>query len=110
MLKLEYIKNLIIHWAAQHNVRWHFSPARAPHFGGLWEAAVRKMKTCLCKVVGQERLTLMELQTVPTAAEASVNSYPLSSIDLMNDYGVKPLTPFHFTSGRAPGALITIDG
>lgn len=65
------------------------------------------MKICLRKVVGQHRLTLTELSTVLTAAEASLNSSPLTAITSMADDAVEPLTPFHFTTGRPPAAILT---
>lgn len=89
------------------NVRWHFSPAQTPHFGGLWEAAVKWMKMCLRKVLGQQKLLLSEMMTVVTSAEVSINSRPLAAIEAMVDDGVEPLTPYHFTTGRAPASLIT---
>lgn len=65
------------------------------------------MKRCLRKIVGQQRLSLTELLTVLTAAEACLNSHPMAAIESMADDGVEPLTPFHFTTGRGPAALIT---
>lgn len=106
-LKQQATQTQIIHWAAQRDIQWHFSPARAPHFGGLWEAAVKAMKTCLRKVVGQHRLNLSELMTVVTSAEASLNGRPLAAIESLADDGVEPLTPMHFLTGRPPSALLT---
>ena len=57
-----------------------FIPQQAPHFGGLWEAAVKSMKTHLKKVVGNVKLTNEEMSTLLVQIEACLNSRPLVSI------------------------------
>jgi len=78
---------------------WHFNPPAAPHFGGLWEAAVRSFKTLLVRTVGNHTLTMEEMSTLLCRIEAVLNSRPLtpmtaSPLDL--DY----LSPGHFIIGQ----------
>ncbi|XP_037959088.1 uncharacterized protein LOC119688482 [Teleopsis dalmanni] len=71
-----------------------FIPPRAPHFGGLWEASVKSLKTLLLKNLAQSSLTYEELQTVIIEAEAILNSRPIIPLsDDPND--CEALTPAH---------------
>ena len=46
------------------NIDWVFIPERAPHFGGLWEAAVKSFKTHLARVAANVKFTFEKLATV----------------------------------------------
>lgn len=79
-------------------VEWHFVPPSAPHFGGLWEAAVRSVKYHLKRCIGSHTLTFEELTTVLCRIEACLNSRPICSVsENFDDYNV--LTPGHFLIG-----------
>ncbi|XP_033231681.1 uncharacterized protein LOC117182686 [Belonocnema kinseyi] len=79
-------------------ISWHMSPPNSPHFGGLWEAAVKSTKKHLRRVIGDTRLMYDELYTVLTQVEACLNSRPLSPISTdPND--LIPITPCHFLIG-----------
>ena len=81
------------------NIRWSFIPPAAPHFGGLWEAGVKSMKTHLKKVLGNTTCTFEELSTIVYQVEAVLNSRPLCP--LSNDPGdLDALTPMHFLTGH----------
>lgn len=85
---------------AKEGIQWHFNPPSAPHFGGLWEAAVRSAKTHLVKVIGETAVTPEDLYTMLTQVEACLNSRPLTPLsDDPND--LQPLTPAHFLIGES---------
>ena len=76
------------------------TPRRAPHFGGIWESAVKSTKTLLHKTLGTQRLTFEEFTTVVSEVEATLNSRPLVPLDSPSTDGVQVLTPAHFLIGR----------
>nr|CAI5835101.1 unnamed protein product [Callosobruchus analis] len=84
-------------------ISWSFIPPKAPHFGGIWEAGVRSVKTHLRKVMGNALLTYEELATVLVQIEALLNSRPLSPLST-NPSDLEPLTPSHFLIGRSMAA------
>ena len=92
--------NTIDHDLSGHRIQWHASPERAPHFGGLWEAAVKSAKLHLIRVIGTQRLTYEEFNTILTQVEACLNSRPLVSITSPSIDGVDALTPAHFLLQR----------
>ncbi|XP_060519934.1 uncharacterized protein LOC132698090 [Cylas formicarius] len=83
---------------AEDKINWHFLPARSPHMGGLWEAAVKSTKFHLRRVLGESSLNYDEMYTLLVQIESCLNSRPLTAIS--NDvYDYTPLTPSHFLIG-----------
>jgi len=56
---------------------WKFIPPHGPHFGGLWEAAVKSMKFHLRRRLCFHIATYEELCTLLAGIEACLNSRPL---------------------------------
>ena len=85
-------------------IQWKFVPEQAPHFGGIWEAAVKSLKTILKKVIGDVPLSFEEVTTILTQVEACLNSRPLTPISSEDD-GIEVLTPGHFLIGQSLEAI-----
>ena len=81
-------------------IEWRFIPECAPHFGGLWEAAVKSMKFHFERVVGDTKLTFEELITILTQIKYCLNSRPLAPLPLEDD-NIEALTPGHFLIGKS---------
>lgn len=83
---------------------WHFNPPAAPHFGGLWEAAIKSSKHHLRHVIGDQIFTIEELTTLVARVEGILNSRPLTQIS-SDPNDLCPLTPGHFLIGQPLLAL-----
>ncbi len=107
LLKSKATQEAVSQLATNSQTQWHNIPPRAPHFGGLWENAVRRMKILLRKLMAPHVMTYDEIYSTLTEAEAIMNSSPLTPIhsdDISEDL---VLTPGHFLIGRPIKAPIS---
>jgi len=81
-------------------IDWKFIPPRAPHYGGLWEAAVKSAKFHFYRVVGASILAIDELRTLAYEISAILNSRPLCPIS-ENAESLEVVTPAHFLKGSS---------
>ena len=103
-LKEQKTQKAVSEFCTTQYIQWKFIPEHAPHFGGLWEAAVWSTKNHLRRIVSGVNLTFEELTTVLAPVEACLNSRPLVVLPLDDD-GIEALNPGHFLVGRPLEAL-----
>lgn len=85
-------------------IEFKFIPPSAPHFGWLWEAAVKSAKYHLVKGTAGASLTYEELETVVIGVERVLNSRPLRPMS-NNPNDLAALTPGHFLIGEPVNAI-----
>lgn len=93
---LERIQNAL----SAEKISWHLIPPRAPHFGGIWEAAVKSAKHHIRRVVGNTILTYEDFNTLVIQIEGILNSRPLCPLS-DDPQDMQPLTPAHFLIGQS---------
>ena len=88
--------------AARHELR--NDPLLSPHFRGFSEAAVKRMKLHIRRVIGTQVPSMEEFDSDLVQKEGLLNSRPLG--EMSNDPNdIKALTPAHFLIGMPPLAL-----
>ena len=83
-------------FCSTYNIHWKFILEHAPHFGVLWEAAVKSMKNSF---KANTKLIFEEFSTVITQVEACLNSRLLAPLPVDDD-GIEVVTPGLFLIGR----------
>ncbi|XP_018311277.1 uncharacterized protein [Mycetomoellerius zeteki] len=94
LLKNQTTQQQVSDQLADKGIHWHFIPLRAPHHGGIWEAAVKAAKRHLVRMTKNSTLKYEELETFLIQIEAILNSRPITPLS-SDSNDLSSLTPGH---------------
>ena len=80
-------------------ISWKWVPIGAPHMNGYVERHLGILKSIIKKTVGNKCLTLSQLETITTYAQAIFNERPLQVLN-NSDESFLPITPNMLVFGR----------
>ena len=101
-------KECCIKSLSDQGIKCHFIPPLSPHFGGIWESAVKCFKHHLRRVVTDQLFTFEQFNTFVIEVEGILNSRPLTPIS-SDPNNLLVLTPDHFLIGDALTSLPEVD-
>ena len=91
-------------YVASERITWLTIPPRSPHWGGLWESIVKRMKYHLRRCTENRIFYPDDLNTLIIQIECILNSRPLTPItENVTDFSA--LTPGHFLIGSPLNAI-----
>ena len=79
LLYREKQENSVVNFINNQGFEWVAIPTKAPHFGGLWEAAVKSIKHHISRVIGLQVLNYEDFVTIITQIEDSRPLYSMSN-------------------------------
>ena len=88
-------------WAETSKIKWTVVPAEAHHMNGLSESLIRSVKRTIQHTIGENVLTISELQLAFFEIANILNSRPLGIVEGSDPDDPKPLTPNHLLLGRS---------
>jgi len=94
----------IANYLAAKRMQWLFNSPSVPHFGGIWEAAVKFMKHHIQRVIDEMTLTYEEMTILLSQIEACLNLRPLQALSDDHD-DTAALIPGHFLVDTALSAI-----
>ena len=88
-------------WALRNQIQWKSVPAEDQHQNGVSEALIKSTKRSLLHTIGENILTISELQTVCFEVATLVNGRPIGIVSGSDPRSPLPITPNHLILGRS---------